>query len=631
MTAVDVVPYGLWPSPVSAELVARSGVRLGDPLLVDGVLYWNEGRPQEGGRNVLVAAGADGQAHDILPEPYSARSRVHEYGGLAYTAAGRSLWFVNNDDQELYHLREGEAPRRLTEAPEWRFAEPVADSARQRLIVVAEQLHGQDEPRAALVALDMISGTPAVLHEGHDFYSSPRLSPDGEQLLWLAWDHPNMPWDGTWLYHAHLTPEGQLRQVTRLAGGPEESIFQPEFHPAGGILFVSDRSNWWNLYHYRAGKITPLYPVEAEFGRPLWQFGMRTYAVCGDGTLLCCWTRDGRWQLGRYSFKAGMTPLNLPFTEYTTVVCEGPVAAVIAAAPDQAPTLLRLDLSETRLRAQPVRHSSSLALSAELLAPPEPVSFDSDGEKVHGLFYAPAGEGVRGPEDALPPLMVRCHGGPTGAASTALDPRIRFWTSRGFAVLDVNYRGSTGYGRRYRQALYGLWGVADVADCVNGARWLAGEGRVDADRLVISGSSAGGYTVLCTLCFSEVFAAGASYYGISDLSALARDTHKFESRYTEALVGPWPAASDIYEARSPIHHIHGFDCPVIFFQGARDRVVPPDQARRIVEALQAAGVATEYHLFEEEGHGFRQAETQIRTLEAEWQFYRRVLGLGTGE
>ena len=629
MSTLKTLPYGLWPSPVSAGLVARSGIRLADPLLVDGTLYWCEGRPQENGRNVLVAAGIDGQPRDVLPEPFSARSQVHEYGGLAYTAAGRTLWFVNNADQDLYQLREGEAPQRLTELATWRFAEPVADPGRQRLICIGEQLVEGSEPQAALVAVDMPSGVLTVLHEGHDFYTSPRLSPDGEQLLWLAWDHPDMPWDGTWLYRARLTPEGALQDITTLAGGHDESVFQPEFHPAGGIVFVSDRSNWWNLYYYHDERVTALYPVEAEFGLPQWQFGMRTYAVCGDGSLLCGWSRDGRWQLGRYTFNNGMQPLNFPWSEYSGIVSEGPLAAMIVAAPDQAPTLMRLDMSAHPLQAQAVRHASALDLPAALLTAPEAVSFDSEGDTVHGLFYAPAGEGVQGPEGSLPPLLVRCHGGPTGSASTALDARIRFWTSRGFAVLDINYRGSTGYGRDYRQALYGQWGVADVADCVNAASWLAGEGRVDAERLIISGSSAGGYTALSALCFTDMFAAGASYYGISDLSALARDTHKFESRYTEALVGPWPEERELYEMRSPIHHIQGFNCPVIFFQGGRDRVVPPDQARRVVEALREAGVQTEYLLFDDEGHGFRQAETQVRALEAEWRFYLRALGLDT--
>jgi len=630
MSTANTLPYGLWPSPVSAELVARSGVRLGDPLLLDGVLYWCEGRPQEKGRNVLVAADAAGAIKDVLPEPFSARSRVHEYGGLAYTGAGRTLWFVNDADQDIYQIRDGEPPHRLTELPEWRFAEPVADPGRQRLICIGEQLLEAAEPRAALVAVDMVTGVLEVLHEGHDFYTSPRLSPDGEQLVWLAWDHPDMPWDGTWLCHARVTAEGALADITTLAGGPGESIFQPEFHPAGGIVYVSDRSNWWNLYYYRDQRSTALYPLEAEFGLPQWQFGMRTYTVCGDGSLLCCWTRAGRWELGRYTFKKGMQPLNLPWTEYSSIVSEGPVAAMLVAAPDQAATLVRLDISERKLQAQPVRHASSLELPATLLPAPEAVRFDSDGETVHGLFYAPAGDGVRGPEDALPPLLVKCHGGPTGAASTALDARIRFWTSRGFAVLDVNYRGSTGYGRAYRRALYGQWGVADVADCINGARWLAREGRVNGEQLLISGSSAGGYTVLCALCFSDAFAAGASYYGISDLSALAQDTHKFESRYTEALVGPWPDARELYEARSPIHHIAGFNCPVIFFQGGRDRIVPPDQARRVVDALREAGVQTQYLLFEDEGHGFRQAVTQIQALEAECRFYLRALGLDPG-
>ncbi len=631
MIDMRVHPWGTWPSPITEQRVATGAVRVAHPQLADGILYFSETRPAEGGRSALVAVDAHGHASDVLPEPFSARSRVHEYGGVAWVAAAGKVWFVDFGDQQLYQVEPGERPRRLTREPSLRFVEPVHDHARNRLLCVAERMAEGREPEALLVAVDIADGRVQVLHQGRDFYSAPRLSPDGEQLAWLCWDHPNMPWDGAALYLAALDAAGHPQHLQRLAGGDGESVFQPEFHPSGGLVFVSDRSNWWNLYYWRDGTTTALCPMEAEFGLPLWRFGMRTYAVCDNGDLLCTWTREGQWQLGRFSFAGGLQTLSLPFTEYEGVVAEGRQAALIAASPAERPTLLRLELDGARVRSQPLRRDTGETIPARLAPAPRAIRFPSGEGHAHALYYAPAGDRVRGPADTLPPLLVKCHGGPTGAATTALDLRLRYWTSRGYAVVDVNYRGSTGYGRRYREALYGQWGLADVEDCVNAARYLAAEGLVDSRRMVISGSSAGGYTVLCALCFTHTFAAGASYYGISDLAALAQDTHKFESRYTDALVGPWPAASETYAARSPLNHIQGFGCPVIFFQGEEDRIVPPNQARMVVDALRAAGLPTEYWLFEGEAHGFRRAETIAQALAAESAFYARVLDPGADD
>jgi len=628
MSEIETRSCGAWRSPISARLIAGGSVRLGQPQMDRGSVYWAETRPAEQGRNVVVRCrpGADAP-EDVIDRGFSARSRAHEYGGGAYAVRDGRVWFVNDEDQDIYRVDPGGLPTRITRDEARRFADllPVPGG----LVCVAERFAlGEKEPSAELVHVEDGSGQIQVLQRGRDFYASPRLDGSGGRLAWLCWDHPNMPWDGTELYLAPFEPAAaRLGEPRLIAGSTTESIFQPEFGNDGELFFVSDISDWWNLYFWDGEEIRSVVPMQAEFGLPQWQFGMRTYAVMSDGRILSAHTRDGTWALAWIERewsgdREQVQPLELGYSHFTGVCADGAAAACIAASPRLAPRVLRLEGGHPEV----LREAHTLDLDPALLSQPEAVSFASDGGRAHGFFYPPANPRYRPPEGERPPLLVKCHGGPTGAAGTALDLRIQYWTSRGFAVLDVNYRGSTGFGRHYRRSLYGNWGRYDVRDCAAGARQMAAAGRVDPERTAISGSSAGGYTVLCALCFEDAFRAGASYYGVSDLEALARDTHKFESRYTDELVAPWPERAEVYRERSPIHHLEGFNCPIVFFQGLEDRIVPPDQAEEIVRALRQRRLPVAYVTFPAEGHGFRSADAVVRSLEAEVSFYGRIFG-----
>ena len=629
MTSPRIAPFGAWESPIGADRLAGATTRLG-AVAADGPdTYWLEGRPTEGGRGVLVRQRADGSQEDVTGAPYSVRSRVHEYGGGAFAVSRGTVWFCNDEDQRIYSVVPGAFPNPVTGTDRCRFADLVPDLTRSRLIAVRED-HSQEglQPCNELVAIDLASGAATVLAQGHDFFSSPALSPDGRYLIWLAWDHPDMPWVSASVWLAKLDLRGVPSELTQLAGGPREAAFQPAFGPDGRVYFVSDRSGWWNLYRYHGGTVQPICTKQADFGRPLWQFGMTTYGFITSDRMLCCYCEHGRWQLATLDLAVGdLQDIECGLTSIDGLAVQGSNALVLggAALSPSAVTRVNLDSgARTVLRA-----SSVVDFDERGLSKPQAVSFPTGEDEVaHGFLYEPAGymagQALAGPQGARPPLLVVGHGGPTGATSAALDLKLQYWTSRGFAVLDVNYRGSTGYGRAYRDRLAGQWGVVDVEDCVLGARHFGREGAVDLSRMAIRGGSAGGYTALAALCFHDVFAAGASYYGISELEALARDTHKFESRYLDWLVGPYPQARERYRERSPIHFVERLSCPVIFFQGLEDKVVPPNQAEMMVAALERKGLPVAYLSFEGEQHGFRRAQTIRRTLEAELYFYGRI-------
>ena len=531
---------------------------------------------------------------DILPAPFSARTTVHEYGGAAFHVAGGTVFFSNFDDQGLYRLDAGAEPR-LIAAGGARYAD--ADVHGHRLVCVRER-HLGGEVVNDIVVLEP-GCQPMVVAAGHDFYASPRFAPDG-RLAWLAWDHPRMPWDGT------------LLEPGPVAGGPEESVTQPRWSPAGALHWISDRTGWWNLYR----QAEPLAPMEAEFAEPAWVFGESNYDFLADGRIVASWTGH----LG----VIGEDPLDLPFTSFSSVTAFGDKVAAIAASPTQAPAIVVIDPTTNEVTV--VRESRPASVDPAYLSTPTRIDFPTTGGRTaHALFYPPANPGVAGPPGELPPLIVTSHGGPTAQASTALNLRTQFWTSRGFALVDVDYGGSSGYGRAYRRQLDGQWGVVDVDDCVAAARHLADRGEVDGRRMAIRGSSASGLTTLLALT-KGVFAAGASLYGVVDLAALATDTHKFEARYLDGLVGPWPAAADVYRARSPLTHADELSAPLIIFQGLDDKVVPPAQAEVLVDALRRAGLPFAYLTFEGEAHGFRKAETIQRVMEAELSFYGQVLG-----
>ncbi len=623
----QIAPYGSWKSPISTELITAHTIGLAQVTMDGDDVYWLESRPLEGGRNALMKASPGGEVRECLPAGFNVRTRVHEYGGGAYVVLDGVIYFVHFADQRLYRQQPGGEPQALTPAEACRYADFVLDAPRSRLICVREDHRGGGEPVNTLVSIPLEGGSAGeVLVSGFDFVSSPRLSPDGSKLAYLTWNHPNMPWDGTTLWVAEIRADGTLEEAQAVAGGERESIFQPEWSPDGVLHFVSDRTGWWNLYRLNADGAEALYPLEAEFGLPQWAFGMRTYAFLTPREVLCAFTQNGLWSLARLDTETKtLTPFDLPLTAFTDVCAAGGQAAFLAGSPQQPWSVWRFDPHSGT--GTVVKRSFEPTLSPAYFSIPRPVEFPTEnGLTAHALFYPPANPDFTAPAGELPPLRVLSHGGPTAATNAVLNYRIQYWTSRGFAVLDVNYGGSTGYGRAYRERLRGNWGIVDVDDCCNGARWLAAQGLVDGRRLTISGGSAGGFTTLAALVFREVFAAGAGHFGVSDLEALARDTHKFESRYLDSLVGPYPERRDLYQARSPIHHTERLATPILLLQGDSDPIVPPNQSEKMFQAARARGVPAAYLLFEGEQHGFRKAENIRRAFEAELYFYARIFG-----
>jgi len=621
-----IAPYGSWKSPITADRIVEGGVSLGQVALDGSDIYWSEMRPAEGGRHVILR-WRHGAVEEVLPAPFSARTRAHEYGGGAFMVNDGVLYFSNDRDQLLYRLAPDNPPQAITVGADKRYADGVIDHRHHRILCVCEDHSAGGEPVNTIVAIDREGCREArVLVAGQDFYASPRLSPDGRRLAWLSWNHPDMPWDGAELWLADMGPDGLPANPRCVAGGREESVFQPLFAPDGTLYFVSDRSHWWNLYRWRDEHVEALAPLEAEFGLPQWIFGLSTYAFDSAQRLVCTFNRAGAWHLAVLDTDTlRLDEIATPFSDISHVMAGDGMAVFVAASATLPAAVVSLDLATHRYEI--LRASVTDVPDPGYLSAPQPLAYPSThGETAHALYYPPANRDFRAPAEEKPPLLVLSHGGPTSAASRALNLRIQYWTSRGFAVLDVNYRGSTGYGRAYRCKLNGQWGMADVEDCITGARYLVDRGLVDKERLAIRGSSAGGYTTLCALTFHTMFRAGAVYYGVSDLEALARDTHKFEAHYLDRLIGPYTTCRDLYRERSPIHHADKLSCPVIFFQGLEDKVVPPEQTEKMVNALRVRNIPVAYVPFEGEQHGFRRAENIRRALEAEFYFYSRLFG-----
>ena len=626
MTQPQVAPYGSWKSPISANLISTEGRWIIEALADEEDIYWIEMRPTENGRYVIVRRTPDGETTDVTPPTFSARTRAHEYGGAALVVSEGVVYFSNFVDQRIYRQTCESEPQPITPDADLRYADGIVDVKRNRLIYVRED-HTDTENEAVNTLVDLpLDGRDSgqILVCDNDFYSSPCLSPDGTRLAWLTWNHPNMPWDGTELWIGEINTDGSLSHTECVAGGIDESIFQPDWSPDGTLYFVSDRTNWWNLYRYQAGTVEPVCEMEAEFGRPQWIFGMSTYRFVSANQIICTYTQDGIWHLVLLdTVTRSLDQIDTPYTSITNLqVIPGGVLFNASSATEPA-SIVRLDLATGQFEV--VCRASEIEIDAGYFSTPQAIEFPTEGGlSAHAFFYPPQNCDYTAPTDDLPPLLVISHGGPTSATSTALDLEIQYWTSRGIAVLDVNYGGSSGYGRAYRQRLNGQWGLVDVDDCANGARYLAENGFVDGNRLAIRGGSAGGYTTLSALTFRDVFKAGASYYGISDLETMTRDTHKFESRYLDSLIGPYPEERDRYRERSPIHFTDRLSCPLILFQGLEDKVVPPNQAEMMVEALQAKGLPVAYVPFEGEQHGFRRSENIQRSLEAEFYFYAQV-------
>lgn len=624
----QIASYGSWASPINADLISTEGRRIIEAVADGEDIYWIEMRPTENGRYVIVRRTPDGETTEVTPPPFNARTRVHECGGAAFVVSDGTVYFSNFEDQRLYHQTSGSEPQPLTPDAPLRYADAVVDAKRNRLICVRED-HTDTEREAvnALVGIGL-DGTEdgQVLVSGNDFYSSPRLSPDGTRLAWMTWNHPNMPWDGAELWVGEICADGSVGSTECVAGGIDESIFQPEWSPDGTLYFVSDRTGWWNLYRCHAGTVELLYEIEAEFGRPQWIFGMSTYRFVSANQIICAYSQDGIWHLASLdAVTRSLDRIEAPYTSISNLQAIPGGVLLNASSATESASIVRCDLTTRQFEV--VCRASEMKIDAGYFSTPQAIEFPTEGGlNAHAFFYPPQNRDYTAPTDDLPPLVVISHGGPTSATSTALDLEIQYWTSRGIAVLDVNYGGSSGYGRAYRQRLNNQWGIVDVDDCVNGARYLAEHGYVDNNRLAIRGGSAGGYTTLSALTFRDIFKAGASYYGISDLEAMTRDTHKFESRYLDSLVGPYPEERDRYRERSPIHFTDRLSYPLILFQGLEDKVVPPNQAEMMVEALQAKGLPVAYVPFEGEQHGFRRSENIRRSLEAELYFYAQIFG-----
>lgn len=677
--ASSEAPYGSWPTPITSDLVVAAAAGLSDVQVdrTDGSIWWSESRPEEGGRVALVRWNAgSGEIAEPIPSKPSVRTRVHEYGGGAWWTKDDTVWFTNWEDQALYRYTLGdEEAVQISRTPAGHHGRRYADGTLTpdgRWVICVRETHVEPDgkvlatPRNEIVAIPAWAHGPTVatvLVSGADFVSSPRVDPTGSRLVWLSWNHPQMPWDGTELWSAELQMNGAAYELVgthedvlpltveelraqedngqvetaaitlvgsrKLVGGADEALIQPEWSRTGDLYVVSDRSNWWNLYKVGLlnGDLYPMATTPGEIATPPWVFGQSRYVFSSKRNLVfAALANDGFDRLVAIS-DGTITEINTPYTSWSSLRLDhsGNLIA-IAASPTSEPAVVRISFEGLDANIEVIREPRDLGLPKEWISKPEPISFPSDGRVAHGLYYPPTNPTQSAPAAERPPLMVMIHGGPTSAARPQLSLATQYWTSRGFGVVDVNYGGSTGYGRQFRQLLNLNWGVVDVEDCVAAALYLVANDRVDPARLVIRGGSAGGFTTLAALAFTDTFAAGASHYGVADLAALATDTHKFESRYLDGLVGPYPEASEVYARRSPINHLEGFDRPLIVFQGLEDEIVPPNQAEMIVKALADRGVPVAYVPFEGEQHGFRQSANIKRALEAELWFYGQMLG-----
>lgn len=625
------LPFGTWPSPISPELIVEDAATPTEVWAEGGRVWWSETRPSEGGRIQIVAL-VDGSPVDVLGEGFNARTRVHEYGGGAWWVDGTTVFFANWSDQRVYRMEEGSEPVAITPEPPspvaWRYADGrVVDAT--TIVCVREDHTGDGEAINEIVAMPAGRiGEATVLVTGRDFVSSPRISPDGTKLAWIAWDHPNMPWDDTELWVADLDlVAGSISDEALIAGGDSESVMQPEWGPNGELYVVSDRSDWWNVYRVDvSGTLVNVLPLAHEVGLPAWIFGRPAYGIADDGSVILTYSIEGSAQIARVDPDGMLEAGTLDRLSLGSVRVDGSTVVAIATSTDREAEVVSIAIGEEFDEAvlQPAR---DLGIDPAFFSRPNHITFPSaDGRVAHAWFYAPASADHSGVDGGLPPLVVWSHGGPTSSAGASFNPSVQYWTSRGFAIVDVNYGGSTGYGRTYRQLLNGMWGVVDVEDCCAAADYLAEIGAVDGGRLAIRGGSAGGYTTLAALAFTDTFGAGANHYGVSDIGALMEDTHKFESRYDASLIGPMPESEALLRERSPIFHVDGFSCPLITFQGLEDAVVPPSQSEAIVNALDERRIPNAYLTFEGEQHGFRKAETIVAVLNAEVSFYGQVFG-----
>jgi dipeptidyl aminopeptidase/acylaminoacyl peptidase len=619
--------HGSWKSPITADLITAKAISLVEIAASGKDIYWIESRPNESGRYVIMRRASDGNITECTPPDFYARTTVHEYGGGAFMVEDGVIYFSNFKDHHLYRQPVGGQPEVITPKDGYYYADLILDKQRNRIICIREDHTADGEAVNTIISLSLSDGHEQILVEGGNFYSSARLSPDGSKLAYLTWNHPNMPWDGCELWLADVSADGTLHNSKLTAGSSTESVFQPEWSPDGILHFVGETTGWWNLYRWDNGKVEALHPMEAEFGMPQWVFGMSTYDFISPTKILCRYSQNGIWHLAWLDTSSQkLTDIETSFTEIGDIRVGDGFALFLAGSPTQPYSLIRMDTSTNKMEI--IKQSFEVIVDEEYLSTATPITFPTTGgQDAYAIYYAPKNNDFIGLEGEHPPLMVISHGGPTGSTTTVLRLSLQYWTSRGFAVLDVNYGGSTGYGRAYRQRLNGNWGIVDVDDCCNGALYLVEQGLADPKRLAIRG-----YTTLACLTFrNDIFKAGASYYGISDLEVMLADDHKFESRYTDSLIGPYPECKDLYHDRSPIHFIQNLSCPIILFQGDEDKVVPPIQSQMMFEAMRDKELPVAYLLFAGEQHGFRKAGNIKRSLEAELYFYSRIFGFELAE
>ncbi|MFL0811491.1 MAG: prolyl oligopeptidase family serine peptidase [Agarilytica sp.] len=634
-------PYGTWPSSISTDMVANGSPKRFDTWIDQNnpnCLYWCESIAEEKGRTAIMMH--DVKEHQcVLPRPLNVKSKVHEYGGSAYTVFNNNVFFVLADDQRVYQAQLAQAnfePRALTPDDGRRYADLVYDEQNNQLIAVCEE-HTKETVKNYLVAIDINTDKHSVttLAQGHDFYSSPRISPDGLHILWLTWNHPNMPWDHTdlWLADIQKSAVENVRSINDRSIG--QSICQPNWSPEGDIVYVSDLNNWWNLYQIKKDALTytdrthavakPILEEEAEFCTPPWVFGMANYGFLNPHTIFASYSENGSWKLCLIdlSNKNSLTHITTDLSVIHSVHCWQGQAIFVGASANKANAVYLYSSNSNEITRLSELESP---VPQEEYALPKPIQFPTtNNDTAYALFYSPHNANYENNRER-PPLIVICHGGPTAATETSLNFKIQYWTNRGFAVADVNYRGSTGYGREYRHKLNRQWGLVDVDDVCAVVDYLDDQKLVDKNRCVIKGSSAGGYTVLAALAFRDTFCAGVDIYGIGDLETLATDTHKFEARYLDKLVGNYPEEKALYRARSPIHAVDKISCPLLIFQGLEDKVVPPQQADNVYEAVKKKGMPVAYVRYPDEAHGFRRAETISHMLDSELQFYANIFG-----
>ena len=625
----NIKPYGSWKSPITADTIIAKNVGLGGVDAVNKDIYWLESRPTEKGRSVLVKQSPDGTVTDVTPPTFNVRTRVHEYGGGAYLITEEAIYFSNYSDGRIYRLLGEETPVAVTPESKNRYTNFVLDSDRNRLVCVCEEHEiTETEPANSIIAIALDTKEITTLATGNDFYTSPKISPDGKQLAYISWNHPTMPWDSSYLHLGNIKADGSVGEVEVVAGGAAESICEPKWSWDGLLYFCSDINDWWNIYRRNSdGSIECLHEMAAEFAYPHWVFGLSTYSFINANLIVCAYSQHGSWHLGKINTQTKQfQAIDTPYTNISSVKTSTDGDALfVAGSPDRPTAVVKFNLEQQQ--ATIIKQSGELNIDPGYISIPQEISFPTEDNLIaYAWYYPPQNKDYVAPSGELPPVFVKSHGGPTAAASVNLSLRIQYWTSRGFGYLDVNYGGSIGYGRQYRERLKGNWGIVDVRDCINAARYLVRQQLADSERLVISGGSAGGYTTLAALTFYDTFKAGASYYGISDLEILARDTHKFESRYLDGLVGVYPEEKELYQQRSPIHYLDRLSCPIIFFQGLEDKVVPPNQAQMMVDAIKEKGLPVAYVTFADEGHGFRQAANIKTAIESEFYFYARLFG-----